>query len=725
MATATLEKPVTTKNPNSPDRKFPLERTRNIGIAAHIDAGKTTLTERILFYTGMIHKIGEVHEGTTVTDWMEQERERGITITSAATTCAWMQKKEAGVYKMFEDIKMRVNIIDTPGHVDFTAEVERSLRVLDGAIAVFDAVAGVQPQSETVWRQANKYLVPRIAFINKMDRVGADFDASIDSMHKKLGANAWPILIPLGKEDYLKGQLDVVNRKAVFYLDDDSMGSTYEVRDIPDENKAQVEKAYTTLVEQISNIDDEIAEAVLEEKEITPAMLKAGIRRQTIANKFVPVVGGSAFKNKGVQYLVDAVIDYLPGPLDIPPAKGMEPDSHDPMDAPTDDNGKFCSLAFKLWSDQFVGKLVFFRVYSGSLSKGDNVYNPRTNKSERISRLIQIQADKREDIETCFSGDIAAIVGIKNITTGDTLCDEDFPILLEPPSFPDPVISMAIEPKTKLDQEKMATALQRLAEEDPTFRVYTHEDTGQTIIAGMGELHLEIIRDRMFREFKVDANAGKPQIAYRETITANADGEGKLIKQSGGRGQYGHVIIKVHPNERGKGITIDNKVVGGNIPKEYIGACKKGIEEAMLNGVVGGYQVIDAHVDIVDGSSHDVDSNEMAFKLAAIFAVKDAFKKAKPILLEPIMKVENATPEEYQGDIMGDLNRRRGKIASIEVKGNLTMVQAEVPLAEMFGYATAIRSLSKGRSSYSMEPSHFEQVPPNLVSAVLDQKETK
>ncbi|MEY2494954.1 MAG: elongation factor [Verrucomicrobiota bacterium] len=723
---ATLqEKPMTTTNPNSPDRKFPLVRSRNIGIAAHIDAGKTTLTERILFYTGMIHKIGEVHEGTTVTDWMEQERERGITITSAATTCAWMQKPEPDVYKTFEGIKMRVNIIDTPGHVDFTAEVERSLRVLDGAIAVFDAVAGVQPQSETVWRQANKYNVPRIAFINKMDRVGADFDMSIDSMRKKLGANAWPILLPLGKEDYLKGQLDVVNRKAVFYLDDDSMGSVYEVRDIPEENKAQVDKAYDDLVEAISNLDDEVAEAVLEEKPVTPEMLKAGIRRQTIANKFVPVVGGSAFKNKGVQYLVDAVIDYLPSPLDIPPAVGMEPDTHEKMEAATDDKGKFCSLAFKLWSDPFVGKLVFFRVYSGSLSKGDTVYNPRTNKRERISRLIQIQADKREDIDTCYSGDIAAIVGIKNITTGDTLCDEDFPILLEPPSFPDPVISMAIEPKTKQDQEKMGIALQRLSEEDPTFKVFTHEDTGQTIIAGMGELHLEIIRDRMLREFKVDANAGKPQIAYRETITVPADGEGKLIKQSGGRGQYGHVIVKVQPNERGKGITIENKVVGGNIPKEYIPACKKGIEEAMLNGVVGGYQVIDANIDIVDGSYHDVDSNEMAFKLAAIFAVKDAFKKAKPILLEPIMKVENATPEEYQGDIMGDLNRRRGKIESIEVKGNLTMVQAEVPLAEMFGYATAIRSLSKGRSSYSMEPSHFEQVPQQLVAAVLDQKETK
>jgi len=724
MASAILEKPVMT-NPNSPNRKFPLERTRNIGIAAHIDAGKTTLTERILFYTGMIHKIGEVHEGTTVTDWMEQERERGITITSAATTCAWTQKAEPGVYKMFEDVKMRVNIIDTPGHVDFTAEVERSLRVLDGAIAVFDAVAGVQPQSETVWRQANKYQVPRIAFINKMDRVGADFDAAIESMRKKLAANAWPILIPLGKEDVLKGQLDVVNKKAIIYLDNDQIGSTYEVRDLPEEHKAAVNKAYADLVEHISNIDDEIAEAVIHEQPVTPEMLKAGIRRQTIANKFVPVVGGSAFKNKGVQYLVDAVIDYLPSPLDIPPARGQDPDDGTPIEAPTDDNGTFCSLAFKLWSDPFVGKLVFFRVYSGMLSKGDTVYNPRTNKRERISRLIQIQADKREDIETCYSGDIAAIVGIKNITTGDTLCDEDHVILLEPPSFPDPVISMAIEPKTKQDQEKMATALQRLSEEDPTFKVFTHEDTGQTIIAGMGELHLEIIRDRMFREFKVDANAGKPQIAYRETITSPADGEGKLIKQSGGRGQYGHVVIKVHPNERGKGITVENKVVGGNIPKEYIPACKKGIEEAMLNGVVGGYQVIDAHVDIVDGSYHDVDSNEMAFKLAAIFAVKDAFKKAKPILLEPIMKVENSTPEEFQGDIIGDLNRRRAKINSIEARGNLTIVNAEAPLAEMFGYATAIRSLSKGRSSYSMEPSHFEQVPQQLVAAVLDQKETK
>ncbi|MGC3988171.1 MAG: elongation factor G [Chthoniobacteraceae bacterium] len=709
-------------NPNSPNRAFPLERTRNIGIAAHIDAGKTTLTERILFYTGMIHKIGEVHEGTATTDWMEQERERGITITSAATTCSWLQRKEEGIYKVYEGIKMRVNIIDTPGHVDFTAEVERSLRVLDGAIAVFDAVAGVQPQSETVWRQANKYGVPRIAFINKMDRVGADFNNAIDTMRKKLNANAWPVLIPLGAEDRLRGQLDVLNKKAVIYSDDDAWGSTYSIEEIPADHKEIVDNAYNDLVSAIADLDEEIGMAFLEEQPITPQMLKAGIRRQTIANKFVPVVGGSAFKNKGVQYLVDAVVDYLPGPLDIPPAKGQNPDNGEPVEVLTDDNGKFCSLAFKLWSDPFVGKLVFFRVYSGMLNKGDTVYNPRTNKRERISRLIQIQADKREDIDTCYAGDIAAIVGIKNITTGDTLCDEDHAVALEPPSFPDPVISMAIEPKTKIDQEKMGLALQRLAEEDPTFRVFTNEETGQTIIAGMGELHLEIIRDRMLREFKVDANSGKPQIAYRETITKSAHGVGKLIKQSGGRGQYGHVEVDVRPAERGKGLVIENKVVGGTIPKEYIPACKKGIEEAVLNGVVGGYPVVDVEVDITFGSYHDVDSNEMAFKLAAIFAMKDAFKNANSILLEPIMKVENSTPEEFQGDIMGDLSRRRASISGMDSKNGLSIINANVPLAEMFGYSTAIRSLSKGRSSYSMEPSHFEQVPAQVLAAVLDQK---
>ena len=709
-------------NPNSPNRPYPLERTRNIGIAAHIDAGKTTLTERILFYTGMIHKIGEVHEGTTVTDWMEQERERGITITSAATTCFWLQRKEEGIVKLYDNVKFRVNIIDTPGHVDFTAEVERSLRVLDGAIAVFCAVAGVQPQSETVWRQATKYGVPRIAFVNKMDRTGADFDNAIDDMRKKLHANAWPVLIPIGREDYLKGQIDVVNKKAVIYADDSSMGSVYTIEELTEEQMAIADKAYADLVSAVADLDDEIGTMYLEEQPVSPEQLKAGIRRLTIANKFIPVVGGSAFKNKGVQFLVDAVMDYLPGPLDIAAAKGMNPDSLEPMDAPTDDSAKFCSLAFKLWSDPFVGKLVFFRVYSGSLTKGQTVYNPRTNKRERISRLIQIQADKREDIDTVYSGDIAAIVGIKNITTGDTLCDEDHPILLEPPSFPDPVISMSIEPKTKVDQEKMGVALQRLAEEDPTFRVFTDVDTGQTIIAGMGELHLEIIRDRMFREFKVDANAGKPQIAYRETITAKSVGEGKLIKQSGGRGQYGHVVVNVFPNERGKGLSIENKVVGGAIPKDFIPAVKKGIEEAVLNGVIGGYPVIDVSVEIIDGSYHDVDSNEMAFKMAAIFAVKDGFKKAKPILLEPIMKVENTTPDEFQGDIMGDLNRRRGRIMGIDNKLGLSIVNAEVPLAEMFGYSTAIRSLSKGRSSYSMEPSHFEQVPAQVLAAILDQK---
>ena len=711
-----------TTNPNSPNRAFPLERTRNIGIAAHIDAGKTTLTERILFYTGMIHKIGEVHEGTTVTDWMEQERERGITITSAATTCSWMQRPEEGIYKAYEGIKMRVNIIDTPGHVDFTAEVERSLRVLDGAIAVFCGVAGVQPQSETVWRQATKYGVPRIAFVNKMDRTGADFNNAVNSMRQKLGANAWPVLIPVGKEDYLKGQIDVINQKVVIYHDNDAMGSTYTVEEIPEDLKDIAQAAYEDLVSQMCDLDEEIGMLFLEEQPISIQQLKAAIRRQTIANKFVPVAGGSAFKNKGVQYLVDAVLDYLPGPLDIAPAKGQNPDNGEPMEAVSNDHAKFCSLAFKLWSDPFVGKLVFFRVYSGKLSKGDTVYNPRTNKRERISRLIQIQADKREDIDTCYSGDIAAIVGIKNITTGDTLCDEDHPILLEPPSFPDPVISMAVEPKTKQDQEKMGIALQRLAEEDPTFRVFTDEETGQTIIAGMGELHLEIIRDRMLREFKVEANSGKPQIAYKETILNESEGEGKLVKQSGGRGQYGHVVCKVRPNERGKGLTIDNKVVGGTIPKEYIPAVEKGFKEAVLNGVVAGYPVIDVHVDITDGSYHDVDSNEMAFKMAAIFALKDGLKKAKPILLEPVMKVENVTPDEFQGDIMGDLNRRRARIQGMETKGNLCTINAEVPLAEMFGYATAIRSLSKGRSSYSMEPSHFEEVPSQVKAAILEQK---
>lgn len=704
-------------------RAFTLERTRNIGICAHIDAGKTTLTERILFYTGMIHKIGEVHEGTTVTDWMEQERERGITITSAATTCFWPVKVEPGLVKLYEGTRNRINIIDTPGHVDFTAEVERSLRVLDGAVAVFCGVAGVQPQSETVWRQATKYNVPRIAFVNKMDRTGANFDNAVKEMREKLGANAWPILIPLGKEDTLKGQLDIINQKAIVYTDDGTLGSTYHIEEIPAELKGLAEKALQDLIAAVADKDDVVGTMFLEEKTPSIPELKLAIRRLVLTNELVPVVGGSAFKNKGVQALIDAVIDYLPSPIEIPAMIGLDPDvAGVKVEAPAKDDHKFCGLAFKLWSDPFVGKLIFFRVYSGKLSKGDTIYNPRTNKRERVSRIIQIQADKREEVETVFAGDIAATVGMKDIRTGDTLVDEDFSIVLEPPSFPEPVISMAIEPKTKGDREKLGEGLQRLAEEDPTFMVQTNEETGQTIIKGMGELHLEIICDRLSREFNVQTNAGAPQIAYRETILKKAQGEGKLIKQSGGRGQYGHVILEVIPLERGKGRVVESKVVGGNIPKEYIGPSKKGVEEGLGNGVVNGSQVIDIEVNILDGSYHDVDSNELAFKLAAQFALKDALQKATSILLEPIMKVEVITPEEYQGDILGDANRRRGKINSMESKNGACILLANIPLAEMFGYVNTLRSLSRGRAAYSMEPSHFEQVPAQILAQILEQK---
>jgi elongation factor G len=704
-------------------RLYSLERTRNIGICAHIDAGKTTLTERILFYTGTIHKIGEVHEGTTVTDWMEQERERGITITSAATTCFWPCKQEEGIAKIFTGTKTRINIIDTPGHVDFTAEVERSLRVLDGAIAVFCGVAGVQPQSETVWRQATKYGVPRIAFVNKMDRVGANFANAVQQMRDKLGANAWPILIPLGAEDQLKGQIDVINQKAIIYSDNDKLGSTYEVTEIPAEYKEMAAQALEDLIAAVADKDEVIGDMYLEEKRPNALQLKQAIRRLVISNQIVPVVGGSAFKNKGVQYLIDAVIDYLPSPIDIPPARGINPDNHEEIvEAPASDDAKFCALAFKLWTDPFVGKLIFFRVYSGKLTKGDTIYNPRTNKRERISRIIQIQADKREDIDTVYAGDIAATVGIKDIKTGDTFADQDFNIILEPPSFPEPVISMAVEPKSKADREKLGEGLQRLAEEDPTFQVKTDEETGQTIIKGMGELHLDIILDRLKREFNVQTNAGAPQIAYRETITKPAQGEGKLIKQSGGRGQYGHVIINVTPLERGKGITIENKVVGGNIPKDYIPACRKGLEEALSNGVINGSQLIDLHIDIIDGSYHEVDSSELAFKLAAAFALKDALTKAGSILLEPIMKVEVITPDEFQGDILGDINRRRGQINNVESKQGATILRAYVPLAEMFGYVNTLRSLSRGRAAYTMEPSHFAQVPTQILNAILEQK---
>ena len=712
------------KGANLPHRQYPMERTRNIGIAAHIDAGKTTTTERILFYTGLIHKMGDVDDGNTVTDWMEQERERGITITSAATTCYWTQKDD-GSYKAFLGQPHRINIIDTPGHVDFTAEVERSMRVLDGAVAVFCGVAGVQPQSETVWRQATKYKVPRIAFINKMDRTGANFENALNDMRKKLGAYAYPVFLPIGKEDYFTGVVDVVNQKAIAYDPSDDTGLKYQITDIPAELKDSAKAALAELIDAVSNKDDKIAELVIENKPIAPEVLKAAIRRLTCKIELVPVLCGSAFKKRAVQPLVDAVVDYLPSPLDVPAAVGIVPGTEEKVEVPSDDNAKFCSLAFKLWTDLYVGKLVFFRVYSGRLSKGDVIYNPRTRKRERVSRVMMIQADKRIDVETTFAGDIAALVGLRNITTGDTLCDEDFDVMLEPPTFPEPVISMAVEPKTKADREKMGEGLQRLAEEDPTFRCFTNEDTGQLIIAGMGELHLEIIRDRLFREFKVGANAGAPQIAYRETVTKSAEGEGKFIRQSGGKGQYGHACITLAPNARGKGVEIENKIVGGAIPKEYISPVIDGIEEAIKGGVLAGYPVVDVKVAIVDGTYHEVDSSELAFKMAGIFAFKEAAKKASPILLEPIMKVEVTTPDEYQGDLLGDLNRRRGKITQIEAKDASTILTAEVPLAEMFGYATAIRSLSKGRAAYSMEPFRFEPVPHSIVAGILDNAKGK
>jgi elongation factor G len=707
------------KGAHVPQRQYPMERTRNIGIAAHIDAGKTTTTERILFYTGLIHKMGDVDDGNTVTDWMEQERERGITITSAATTCYWTQKDDS-TFKAFLGVPHRINIIDTPGHVDFTAEVERSMRVLDGAVAVFCGVAGVQPQSETVWRQATKYKVPRIAFVNKMDRTGANFENALNDMRKKLGAYAYPVFLPLGKEDYFSGVIDVVNQKAIVYDPNDDFGLKYQITDIPADLKDPAKAALAELIDAVSNKDDKIAELVIENKPITPEFLKAAIRRLTCKLELVPVLCGSAFKKRGVQPLIDAVVDYLPSPLDVPPAVGVAPDTETKVEVHSDDSGKFCSLAFKLWTDPYVGKLVFFRVYSGRLSKGDMIYNPRTRKRERVSRVLMIQADKRIDVDTTFSGDIAALVGLKNITTGDTLCDEDFEVMLEPPTFPEPVISMAVEPKTKADREKMGEGLQRLAEEDPTFRCFTNEETGQLIIAGMGELHLEIIRDRLFREFRVGANAGAPQIAYRETVTKAADGEGKFIRQSGGRGQYGHACVTLAPNARGKGVEIENKIVGGAIPKEYIPAVIDGVEEAIKGGVLAGYPVVDVKVAIVDGTFHEVDSSELAFKMAGIFALKEAARKANPILLEPIMKVEVTTPDEYQGDLLGDLNRRRGKIVHIEAKDASTIVTAEVPLAEMFGYATAIRSLSKGRAAYSMEPFRFEPVPSSIAAGILD-----
>jgi len=699
---------------NSSTRKTILEHTRNIGIAAHIDAGKTTCTERVLFYSGVVHKIGEVHEGSATTDWMEQERERGITITSAAISCGWTTSE--GPYS---GIDHRINIIDTPGHVDFTAEVERSLRVLDGAVAVFTSVEGVQPQSETVWRQMDKYYVPRLAFINKMDRMGSDFLAAIQTMRDKLGANAHPLFLSIGAEENFKGLIDLVKMVAYIYDETDESGVKFDTVEIPSDYAEQASEYRESLIEAVSDFDDDIATKYLEGLDISEDELRLAIRKATISIKFVGVIPGSAFKNKGVQMLMDAVVNYLPSPLDLPPMKGEDSEENVVEIAPNDSK-KVAGLAFKLMTDPYVGKLVFYRVYQGTLEKGSTLYNPRTRKSERVSRLMVMKADAREDIEVAYSGDICALIGVKDVVTGDTLCDKSLDLRLEPPTFPEPVISMSIEPATKADQEKMSIGLQRLAEEDPTFGLSTNEETGQTIIAGMGELHLDIIRDRLFREFKVEATAGKPQIAYRETITSSADGVGKFVRQSGGRGQYGHAIIKIEALEKGKGIELENKIVGGAIPKEFIKPTLDGIKEAAQGGVIAGYPVIDFKVSLVDGSFHDVDSSEMAFKMAGIFAFKDAMQKATPILLEPIMKVEVSTPDEYQGELMGDLNRRRGQIQGMESRGTVCIIDAFVPLENMFGYSTDMRSLSSGRADYSMTPSHFDQVPQNLVQTIVE-----
>lgn len=709
-----VEAPADISTKNGSGRPVPMEWTRNIGIAAHIDAGKTTTTERILYYTGVVHKIGEVHDGNAVTDFMEQERERGITITSAAISCKW-----TGRSGPFESIDHQINIIDTPGHVDFTAEVERSLRVLDGAVAVFCAVAGVQPQSETVWRQADKYHVPRIAFINKMDRVGANFLGAIEDMRSKLGANAHPLFLNIGSEDHFSGLIDLVGLKAFKFDESDKLGVSVIDCEIPGDMQPEVDAMRESLIEAVADFDDALAEKYLNGEEIAEYELVLAIRKATLSREFVGVIPGSAFKNKGVQNLLDAVVNYLPSPLDMPPVQGRDSNGQSVSMEP-DDDGKATALAFKLWSDPFVGKLVFIRVYSGTIKKGDMLMNPRTGKSERVSRLLIMKADSREDVDVVRSGDICAAIGIKNVHTGDTLSVKNLDIALEPPSFPDPVISMSIEPATSADQEKLSIGLGRLAEEDPTFVVKTDEETGQTIISGMGELHLEIIRDRLFREFKVEAQSGKPQIAYRETITTPAEGEGKFIRQSGGRGQYGHAVIKLEPKETGEGAEVLNEIVGGVIPREFIKPTEDGIREASNNGTVAGYPVVDWKARIVDGSFHDVDSSEMAFKMAGIFAFKEAMKNAGPILLEPIMKVEVTTPEEFQGDIIGDLNRRRGHIQNMESKGDLATITASVPLETMFGYATDVRSLSKGRASYSMEPSRFEQVPPSVLSRLTE-----
>lgn len=693
-------------------RQYPLERTRNIGIIAHIDAGKTTVTERVLFYTGKKHKIGEVHEGQAEMDWMEQERERGITITSAATTCFWKAPDWLGG----EDC--RINIIDTPGHVDFTAEVERSLRVLDGGVTVFDGVAGVEPQSETVWRQADKYHVPRIAFINKMDRTGADFYFDLNSIHDRLTKNAHPIQLPIGAAETFQGVVDLFSRKAIYFLDDE--GKQFEERDVPEAMKDIVEQYRAQLVEAIAGSDDVLINKFIEGAEISISELKPAMRKAVIAGTFIPVMCGSALKNKGIQQLLDAVTAYLPSPLELPEIAGFDPrDPEEKLTRTSSDEEPFSALAFKVASDPYVGRLTFVRIYSGTVEAGSYVYNTTKDRKERVARILLMHANHREDIKKAYAGDIIAVVGLKETFTGHTLCDENNPIVLEAINFPEPVIRVAIEPKTKQDQEKMGIALSKLAEEDPTFRVSTDDETLQTIIAGMGELHLEIIVDRMKREFKVEANVGAPQVAYKETILGEAEAEGKYIRQSGGRGQYGHCWIRVRPQERGKGFEFVDAIKGGSIPKEYIQPIHKGIKEAMDNGVLAGYPIIDVQAEVFDGSFHEVDSSEAAFKIAGSMAFRDAFKLAKPVLLEPVMKVEVLTPEKYMGDVIGDINSKRGQVNDMTERMGIKVVHAKIPLAELFGYATSLRGMTQGRASYSMELSHYQPLPHHITEEII------
>ena len=687
-------------------RAFSLEKTRNIGIMAHIDAGKTTTTERILFYTGRIHKIGETHEGASQMDWMEQEAERGITITSAATTAQWK--------------KHRINIIDTPGHVDFTVEVERSLRVLDGSVTVLCAKGGVEPQSETVWRQADKYHVPRMVYVNKMDIMGADFYNVIAMMKDRLKCNAVPIQLPIGAEDDFKGLIDLIQMKAYVYYDE--LGQDERIEEIPDDMKAKAEEYRQALLEAVAETDEELMEKFFDTGDLSEDEIKKAIRKATIANEMVPVLCGSSYKNKGVQNMLDAVIDFMPSPLDIPPIKGVIPRTEEEDVRHASDDEPFSALAFKIMTDPFVGKLAFFRVYSGTLNSGSHVYNSTKDNKERIGRILQMHANHREDIETVYSGDIAAAVGLKNTTTGDTLCDEKHPIILESMEFPEPVIRVAIEPKTKAGQEKMGIALSKLAEEDPTFRTYTDDETGQTIIAGMGELHLEIIVDRLLREFKVEANVGNPQVSYRETIRKPAHVNHKYVRQSGGKGQYGHVVLDIEPLEAGAGYVFENKIVGGAIPKEYIPAVDAGIQGAMQTGVLAGYPVVDVKCTLVDGSYHEVDSSEMVFKIAGSMAFKEGCRQGNPVIMEPIMKVVVNVPEEYMGDVMGDLNSRRGQIQGMEARTGAQEITANVPLSEMFGYATELRSRTQGRGQYSMEPSHFEELPKSIADKIIKER---